>query len=106
MPARGQVVKSDSATVRVPELDFEIPADTQRGSITTVEGLLRDASDALRALQPERKAAAPAQVRQSARAMYPLTFARTKARAPGGRPRAGARLPTGTCALPQNYLSP
>ena len=56
-----QVVKSDSATVCVPELEFEIPADTQRGSITTVEGLLRDAADALRALQPERLAAAPAQ---------------------------------------------
>ena len=58
-----QVVKSDSATVRVPELDFEIPAATQRGSITTVEGLLRDAADALRALQPERTAADPAQAR-------------------------------------------
>ena len=58
-----QVVKSDSATVRVPELEFEIPAATQRGSITTVEGLLRDAADALRALQPERLAADPAQAR-------------------------------------------
>ena len=63
MPHGAQVVKSDSATVRVPELDFEIPAATQRGSITTVEGLLRDAADALRALQPERTAADPTQVR-------------------------------------------
>ena len=63
MPACGQVVKSDSATVRMPELDFEIPPNTQRGSITTVEGLLRDAADALRALQPERRAAHPVQAR-------------------------------------------
>ena len=49
-----QVVKADSATATVPELEFEIPAGTQRGTITTVEGLLREASDALRVLQPQR----------------------------------------------------
>ncbi len=42
------MVKSDSATVTIPELDFEIPAATQKGSITTVEGLLSDASDNLK----------------------------------------------------------
>lgn len=36
------------------ELEFEIPAATQRGTITTVEGLFREAADALRALQPQR----------------------------------------------------
>ena len=49
-----QVVKSDSATVTVPELEFEIPMGTQKGTITTVEGMLREAGDALRALQPQR----------------------------------------------------
>ena len=49
-----QVVKSDSATVTVPELEFEIPTGTQKGTITTVEGMLREAGDALRALQPQR----------------------------------------------------
>ena len=49
-----QVVKSDSATVSVPELEFEIPMGTQKGTITTVEGMLREAGDALRALQPQR----------------------------------------------------
>ena len=63
--AARQVVKSDSATVRVPELDFEIPPGTQRGTITTVEGLLREAADALRALQPERTAARPEQARHA-----------------------------------------
>uniref|UniRef100_A0A131Y240 Putative c4-type zn-finger protein n=1 Tax=Ixodes ricinus TaxID=34613 RepID=A0A131Y240_IXORI len=38
-----QVVRSDSATVTVPELEFEIPAKTQEGSVTTVEGLLQRA---------------------------------------------------------------
>ena len=47
-----QVVKSDSATVRVPELDFEIPAATQKGTISTVEGLLSDAASNLRCASP------------------------------------------------------
>ena len=42
-----QVVKSDSATVFIPELEFEIPAQTQKGTITTLEGLLSDASSNL-----------------------------------------------------------
>lgn len=49
-----QLVKSDSATVTVPELEFEIPRGTQKGTITTVEGMLREAGDALNALQPQR----------------------------------------------------
>lgn len=49
-----QVVKSDSATVTIPELEFEIPAATQKGTITTLEGLLSDAADNLRALQEQR----------------------------------------------------
>ena len=53
-PCHYQVVKSDSASVSIPELEFEIPAATQRGCITTVEGLLRGAGDALRELQPQR----------------------------------------------------
>jgi zinc finger protein len=51
-----QLVKADSATVRLPELDFEIPAATQRGVFTTVEGLLRTAGDALADTQPVRRA--------------------------------------------------
>lgn len=46
-----QIVKSESATARVPELDFEIPSSTQKGTITTVEGLLSDAATGLRASQ-------------------------------------------------------
>jgi len=36
-----QIVKSDKATVKIPELDFEIPPGTQRSCVTTVEGLLQ-----------------------------------------------------------------
>ncbi|XP_045932547.1 zinc finger protein ZPR1 [Micropterus dolomieu] len=35
-----EVVKSDSATTRIPELDFEIPPFTQKGALSTIEGLL------------------------------------------------------------------
>lgn len=54
-----QVVKSDNAVVTVPELEFEIPAATQKGSITTVEGLLMDAASNIKLLQEERRAADP-----------------------------------------------
>ncbi|CAI5465864.1 unnamed protein product [Closterium sp. Yama58-4] len=52
-----QVVKSDSATIRIPEIDFEIPPESQRGTLTTVEGVLTRAHDGLGALQTERRAA-------------------------------------------------
>ncbi|KOM31785.1 hypothetical protein LR48_Vigan01g134000 [Vigna angularis] len=50
-----QVVKSESATIKIPELDFEIPPEAQRGSLSTVEGILMRAGDELQALQEERK---------------------------------------------------
>lgn len=50
-----QVVKSESATIKIPELDFEIPPEAQRGSLSTVEGVLRRAADELEALQEERR---------------------------------------------------
>ena len=46
-----QVVKSDSASVTIPELEFEIPSSTQKGTITTVEGILSDAAMGLRDTQ-------------------------------------------------------
>nr|ABF70002.1 zinc finger (ZPR1 type) family protein [Musa acuminata] len=54
-----QVVKSDSATIRVPELDFEIPPESQRGRLSTVEGILVCAADELESLQEERKKVDP-----------------------------------------------
>uniref|UniRef100_M8B949 Zinc finger protein ZPR1 n=1 Tax=Aegilops tauschii TaxID=37682 RepID=M8B949_AEGTA len=54
-----QVVKSDSATIKIPELDFEIPPEAQRGTLSTVEGIIMRAVEELQALQDERKKADP-----------------------------------------------
>lgn len=54
-----EVVKADCATTRIPELDFEIPPFTQKGSLSTVEGLLDRAVAGLEQDQPVRRAADP-----------------------------------------------
>eukprot|EP01039_Chlorochromonas_danica_P000423 gene423-457_t len=54
-----QIIKSDSATVRIRELDFEIPANTQKGEINTIEGVLRTAAKNLGLYQAERMAENP-----------------------------------------------
>ena len=43
----------------MPELDFEIPAGTQSGTITTVEGILTEAAAAMRSQQELRKVEDP-----------------------------------------------
>eukprot|EP00615_Pteridomonas_danica_P018809 CAMPEP_0114381034 /NCGR_PEP_ID=MMETSP0102-20121206/3218_1 /TAXON_ID=38822 ORGANISM="Pteridomonas danica, Strain PT" /NCGR_SAMPLE_ID=MMETSP0102 /ASSEMBLY_ACC=CAM_ASM_000212 /LENGTH=657 /DNA_ID=CAMNT_0001536457 /DNA_START=78 /DNA_END=2052 /DNA_ORIENTATION=+ len=48
------VIKADSATVSIPSLEFEIPARSQKGGITTVEGLLSKAIENLSMYQDER----------------------------------------------------
>ncbi|XP_020488764.2 zinc finger protein ZPR1 [Labrus bergylta] len=54
-----EVVKSDSATTRIPELDFEIPPFTQKGALSTIEGLLDRAVSGLEQEQPIRRATDP-----------------------------------------------
>ncbi|KAM0874523.1 hypothetical protein ACQ4PT_037360 [Festuca glaucescens] len=54
-----QVVKSDSATIKIPELDFEIPPEAQRGTLSTVEGSIMRAISELQELQDERKKVDP-----------------------------------------------
>ncbi|XP_045791093.1 zinc finger protein ZPR1-like [Trifolium pratense] len=54
-----QVVKSEHATIKIPELDFEIQSEARCGSLSTVEGILMRAADDLQALQEERKKVAP-----------------------------------------------
>lgn len=49
-----QIIKSDSATLLIPQLELEIPPGTQRGTISTLEGVLRRAADNLEALQSDR----------------------------------------------------
>eukprot|EP01156_Anaeramoeba_ignava_P002104 Anaeramoba_ignava/a217563_49.p1 GENE.a217563_49~~a217563_49.p1 ORF type:complete len:215 (+),score=78.98 a217563_49:29-673(+) len=36
-----QIIKSDFASIKIPELDFEIPEQTQKGSINTIQGVLK-----------------------------------------------------------------
>lgn len=54
-----EVVKADCATTRIPELDFEIPPFTQKGSLSTIEGLLDRAVAGLEQDQAVRRAADP-----------------------------------------------
>lgn len=50
-----QVVKSEFATLSIPELQLEIPPESQKGSLTTVEGVLQSTKTGLSALQPVRR---------------------------------------------------
>ncbi|XP_076825439.1 zinc finger protein ZPR1-like [Clavelina lepadiformis] len=54
-----QVVRSDVANVCIPELKFEIPASSQKGTLTTVEGIIQRAVDGLEHQQPLRRAMDP-----------------------------------------------
>ncbi|GAX11043.1 zinc finger protein [Fistulifera solaris] len=49
-----QIVKSDSATLFFPTLDFEIPPSTQPGKISTLEGILQTTVHHLTQQQAER----------------------------------------------------
>lgn len=50
-----QVVKSDYTSIRIPHLDFEIPAQSQKGEITTVEGIIDRSISALEQDQSRRR---------------------------------------------------
>ncbi|XP_067421995.1 zinc finger protein ZPR1 isoform X2 [Emydura macquarii macquarii] len=52
-----EVVKTDCAMARIPELDFEIPAFSQKGALTTIEGIIDRAVAGLEQDQPVRRAA-------------------------------------------------
>ena len=49
------IVKSEFATVKIPELELEIPPQTQKGSIKTVEGFLLSTYEGISELQEERR---------------------------------------------------
>ncbi|XP_020291784.1 zinc finger protein ZPR1 [Pseudomyrmex gracilis] len=50
-----QVVKSDYTSIHIPHVDFEIPAQSQKGEITTVEGIIDKSIRALEQDQPKRR---------------------------------------------------
>ncbi|GMH89863.1 hypothetical protein TrVE_jg7982 [Triparma verrucosa] len=49
-----QVIKSDSCTILLPSLQFEIPPITQRGAVTTIEGVLKKSAEGLQEGQAQR----------------------------------------------------
>lgn len=55
-----QIVKTDATVIKIPELDFEIPPKSQKGSLTTIEGVITRAADGLEQYQPVRKITEPA----------------------------------------------
>ncbi|BES94509.1 Zinc finger protein [Nesidiocoris tenuis] len=50
-----KVVKSDHCCVKIPHIDFEIPSQTQKGEVTTVEGVISRAITGLEQDQPARR---------------------------------------------------
>lgn len=54
-----QVVKSEFATITVPECGLEMPPATQRGSIKTIEGYFASTIEGLQAVQEERRKVDP-----------------------------------------------
>ncbi|RIB17041.1 ZPR1 zinc-finger domain-containing protein [Gigaspora rosea] len=50
-----QLVKSETASIKLQELDLEIPATTKRGRLSTVEGVVSSIVEDLSAAQPDRK---------------------------------------------------
>jgi len=49
------IIKSEYAKLIIPELDFEIPPQTQKGSMSTIEGIIRKSIEDLKEMQEERR---------------------------------------------------
>ena len=49
------VVKAESALIRIPHLEFEIPPNTQKGKVSTVESIITQATEDIEKEQPVRK---------------------------------------------------
>lgn len=50
-----QIVKTQFTTISIPELDFEIPPESQKGILTTIEGIIDRAVTGLQQEQPVRR---------------------------------------------------
>ena len=49
-----QIIKSDYCTITLPHLSLEIPPITQKGTVTTLEGVLKKTADQLQEGQADR----------------------------------------------------
>ncbi|GAB0091911.1 ZPR1 [Sergentomyia squamirostris] len=54
-----KVVKSDHGSIKIVELDFEIPSQSQKGEITTIEGILERSIKGLEQEQEIRRTSCP-----------------------------------------------
>ena len=54
-----QIIKGDNCTISIPEVQLDIPDNTQRGDLNTVEGVISRVADQLRQEQPYRKENCP-----------------------------------------------
>jgi len=59
-----QIVKSDYASLIVPEIDLEVPPNSQKGTITTIEGVLKRTIMGLAQDQPVRRLMDPEGAKQ------------------------------------------
>ncbi|KAJ6640698.1 Zinc finger protein [Pseudolycoriella hygida] len=59
-----RVVKSDFTSVKIVEVDFEIPAQSQKGEVTTIEGIIDRAIQGLEQDQPVRRIDHPEAAKQ------------------------------------------
>uniref|UniRef100_A0A0K8SAD5 Zinc finger ZPR1-type domain-containing protein n=1 Tax=Lygus hesperus TaxID=30085 RepID=A0A0K8SAD5_LYGHE len=59
-----KVVKSDYCSVKIPHIDFEIPRQSQKGEVTTVEGVICRAITGLQQDQPVRRIQHPEAAKQ------------------------------------------
>ncbi len=50
-----QLVKSEYATITIPELELEVPPQTQKGMLNTIEGILQQTVEGLMAEQESRQ---------------------------------------------------
>eukprot|EP01007_Sphenomonas_quadrangularis_P003484 NODE_6_length_3702_cov_222.500684_g4_i0.p1 GENE.NODE_6_length_3702_cov_222.500684_g4_i0~~NODE_6_length_3702_cov_222.500684_g4_i0.p1 ORF type:complete len:529 (+),score=84.15 NODE_6_length_3702_cov_222.500684_g4_i0:94-1680(+) len=50
-----QVAKSEYCTISIPELELEIPPESQKGALSTIEGILSRTAEGLGQEQPVRK---------------------------------------------------
>lgn len=58
-----QIIKSDTAIIRIPEIQFELPS-SGRGEINTVEGIVQQFSDNIRGQLPHIESSNPSQYTQ------------------------------------------
>lgn len=49
------IVRSEYATIKIPQLDFEIPP-SKKGQVTTIEGIMQKTVEELSLYQDERRA--------------------------------------------------